>query len=50
MDLDFVTCPQCGNLQWVQEDCYNDSFICDVCDKIFHKEGEQTNEPEKRIG
>lgn len=35
MDLDWVICPHCGNVQ--EEDCDdNDGFICDECDEIFH--------------
>jgi len=36
MDLDLVVCPHCGNTQ--EEDCDNDSFVCDICYEIFHYE------------
>ncbi|KKK92793.1 hypothetical protein LCGC14_2699320, partial [marine sediment metagenome] len=36
MDLDWVVCSFCGNVQ--EEDCDNDSFVCDECDEIFHYE------------
>lgn len=37
MDLDWVVCSYCGNVQ--EEDCDgNDSFVCNECDEIFHYE------------
>ena len=36
MDLDFVVCPHCGNVQ--EEDCDNDGFVCNECDESFHYE------------
>jgi len=36
VDLDLVVCPHCGNTQ--EEDCDNDSFVCDICYEIFHYE------------
>jgi hypothetical protein len=42
MDLDWVVCPYCGNIQ--EEDCDDDSFVCNTCDEIFHYEKEKSNE------
>lgn len=37
MDLDWVVCEFCGNVQ--EEDCDEaDSFICDKCGEVFHYE------------
>ena len=34
MDMDWVVCSHCGNVQ--EEDCdNNDSFVCDERDEIF---------------
>lgn len=33
MDYDLVVCPHCGNTQ--EEDCDNDTFVCNKCDEIF---------------
>ncbi len=41
MDLDWVICSYCGNGQ--EEDCDNDSFICDECDEIFHYSNKEDN-------
>lgn len=38
-DFDWVVCSHCGNVQ--EEDCENDSFICENCDEVFHYERDE---------
>ena len=42
MDLDWVVCSHCGNVQ--EEDCDDDSFVCNECDEVFHYSKEIKNE------
>ena len=34
-----VICPYCGNAQ--DEEVENDSFVCEVCDRIFTSDNEE---------